>query len=133
MGSDEHPTFRTPLILLAAADLAILGARWWPWQDAMNLPGNGTAAFDPAISLVAYIGLSFWISNTQSARARRSLLSSAMLGLIGGLLLAAQIFLTTRPAGDNGSNAGTIQMALLGAAAVICGVAGFRTARAGHS
>ena len=55
MGTDMQLTFRTPLILLAIADLAILGARLWPWQDVLSLPGNGATGLDPAVSLVAYI------------------------------------------------------------------------------
>jgi hypothetical protein len=133
MGTDAQPTFRTPLILLAIADLAILGVRLWPWQDAMNLPGSGTAAIDPAVTLVAYIGLSFWISNTQSASGRKALFSSGLLGLLGGLLLAGQVALASRPVAEDGSPTSMIQMGLMAAAAVVCGIAGLGAIRTGQS
>jgi hypothetical protein len=41
------------MIVLAAASLALPATQLWPWQEVLNLPGNGTVAFDPAISLVA--------------------------------------------------------------------------------
>ncbi len=133
MGSDAQPTFRTPLILLAVADLAILGVRLWPWQNVVNLPGNGTAAVDPVISLLAYIGLGFWISTTPSAQGRKALFSSAMLGLLAGLLAAGQVALAAQPLAAVGARTSNIQTALLVAAAAVCGFAGLRTARAGQS
>jgi len=56
MAAGAPPTLRTPMILLAAASLVVLGAQLWPWQEAVNLPGDGTVALDPAISLLAYMG-----------------------------------------------------------------------------
>jgi hypothetical protein len=132
MGTDMQLTFRTPLILLAMADLAILGARLWPWQDVMSLPGNGATGLDPAVSLVAYIVLGFWITNTRVAPARKSLFSAAMLGLVAGLLLAAQVMLAARPPAGDGSTA-TIQMVLMAAAALVCGFAGLKASRTGVS
>src|ERR1035437_1827060 len=132
MGTDLYLTFRTPLILLAMADLAILGARLWPWQDVMSLPGNGATGLDPAVSLVAYIVLGFWITNTRVAPARKSLFSAAMLGLVAGLLLAAQVMLAARPPAGDGSTA-TIQMVLMAAAALVCGFAGLKASRTGVS
>lgn len=59
MESSRQPTLRVPIILLALFDLGLLGARLWPWQQVMNLPGGGTTGVDPAISLVGYVGLGF--------------------------------------------------------------------------
>jgi hypothetical protein len=53
METSGQPTLRTPIVLLALVNLAILGARLWPWQNVMNLPGNGTTGFDPVVSLAA--------------------------------------------------------------------------------
>ena len=134
-GTGAQPTFRTPLILLALADLGLLGARLWPWQDLANMPGGATTAIDPAVTLAAYIGFSFWISSTSSTQARKALFHAGLLGLIGGLLLAAQVSLATRPAPEAGSASQplTIQLGLMAAAAIVCGIAALRPVRAGMS
>jgi hypothetical protein len=59
MGTGAPPTLRTPLILLAVANLTVLGLRLWPWQEMLNLPGNGTTAIDPVVCLLGYIALIF--------------------------------------------------------------------------
>ena len=59
MGSSAQPLLRIPLILLAIADLAMLGSRLWPWQDVVStLPLNGATGIDPVVCLLAYIGIS---------------------------------------------------------------------------
>ncbi len=135
MGNGAQPTFRIPLILLALADFGLLAARLWPLENIANMPGGSTTAMDPAITLAAYIGLSFWISNTSSTQARKSLFTAALLGLIGGLLLAAQVSLATRPAPEAGSGSQpfALQLGLIAAAAIVCGIAAQRAARAGLS
>src|SRR5260370_39450510 len=87
METSGQAPLRTPIILLALVNLAILGARLWPWQEAMNLPGNGTTAIDPAISLAAYVCLGFWIGTVRKDASKKSLFSAALLGMVAGLCL----------------------------------------------
>src|ERR1700676_2135536 len=101
METSRPPPLRIPIILLALFNLAMLGARLWPWQEVMNLPGNGTTGFDPAISLAAYVGLGFWIGNARKESSRKSLFSAAVLGIVAGLLLVGQVVLATRQAAED--------------------------------
>ena len=125
MGTGAPPTLRTPLILLAAADLAVLGMRLWPWPEAMNLPGNGTTGLDPAISLLGYIVLILWINTNKQEPFQRALSMGTMLGLPAGLLLAANVVLAVRPTG----HPGFLQPGLLALAGVLWGIAGLRGSR----
>src|SRR5581483_6491548 len=89
MEASRQGILRTPIILLALANLAILGARLWPWQNVIILPGNGTTGIDPAIALAAYVGLRFWINTARQDSSRKSLFSAALLGIVAGLFLVA--------------------------------------------
>jgi len=93
MGSGMQPILRTPLILLAMANLALLGTRLWPWQNVANLPGNGTVGADPAVCLVAYIGIIFLFASTRQELTRKALGSGTLLGLLGGVMLAVAVLL----------------------------------------
>lgn len=128
-----QPILKIPIILLAIADLAMLGMRLWPWQNVMSLPGNGTTGVDPAIALAAYVGLSFWIGTANDDSSRKSLFSAALLGIVAGLLLVAHVVLATRQA-TVGATAGPdrIQIGLVACAALVVGIAGLRAARTGH-
>ena len=125
MATGPPPTLRIPMILLAAASLAILGAHLWPWQEIVNLPGNGTVAFDPAIALAAYMGLIFWISSGIKEPTQRALSAGAMVGLLSGVALVAWVVLGVREA----VQPGYLQPLLLGAAVILWGVAGLRGSR----
>jgi hypothetical protein len=125
MAASAPQTFRIPLVLLAAANLAILGTLLWPWQQAMNLPVGGTSALDPAISLAAYMGLSFWISSGIQEQTRKALSTGAMIGLAAGLVLVVRVVLDVRAA----SQASYLQPALLGVAVILWGIAGLRGSR----
>jgi hypothetical protein len=131
MGTSSLPTLRIPLILVALADLALLGMRLWPWQDVVNLPLNGATGIDPAVCLLTYAGLIFWIGNTRSAETKRVLSMGAMLGLVGGLLLAGRVAYNAQPGIANAAQAGTVSKGLLLAAALVWGIAGFRGAKSG--
>ncbi len=126
MGADAQPILRVPLILLAVANLAILGLRLWPWPDVLNLPGNGATGIDPAVTLLGYIGLVFWIANSRREPARKALTAAMMLGLGAGLLLVAQVLLGFQPA----FQVGYLRPGLLCAAAILWGIAGLRGAQA---
>jgi len=133
MSAGAPQTLRSPLIVLAVADLAILGQRLWPWQEVLNLPGNGTVGIDPAVTLIGYIGLIIWINNYSGDETRKALSNGAMLGLLGGFMLVAEVMLSGHP----GLDTGWLQLMLLLAAAILWGVAGLLAARksggAGHA
>ena len=59
--TSRQPILRTPILLLALIDLIMLAARLWPLP---NFLGLGTTSMDPAITLVAYIGLGFSLRGT---------------------------------------------------------------------
>jgi hypothetical protein len=133
METSRQATLRTPIILLAVVNLAILGARLWPWQEAMNLPGNGTTAIDPAISLAAYIALGFWIGTVRKDASKKSLFSAAMLGVVAGLFLVGLVAVASRQSDSDVGGPGRLQIGLLAAAALTLGIVGLRTARAGNT
>jgi len=131
--ASRRATFRTPILLLAIANLALLGARLWPWPNIMNLPGNGTTGIDPVISLFGYMALSFWIGNTDESQDRKALFSAGLLGLFAGLFLVAQIHLAALSANGETFHPTREQIALLAGAALLWGIAGWRTAHAGNA
>jgi hypothetical protein len=127
------PTFRTPVLLLTIANLALLGTRLWPWPNIMNLPGSGSTGLDPVISLFGYVALIFWIGNTDEADDRKALFSAGLLGLFAGLFMVAQIHLASLSPTGESFHPNREQIALLGAAALLWGIAGLRTARSGNT
>ncbi len=129
MGSSAPPTLRIPLMLLAVANLVILGFCLWPWPQVFNLPVNGTTAIDPAVVLVGYIGLIFWIGGARQEANRRALSSGTMLGLLAGLILAGQIYFTALAATATAFHPGLVRVSLLAAAWLTWGIAGWRGSR----
>jgi len=134
MGSRLLPTLRIFMILLAVVNLVILGVRLWPWEQVLSLPGNGTPGIDPAVTLLGYIGLVFWITNKPSEPVKRSLSTGVMLGLLGGFLLVVHILLPTmfaaRPAYANTILPKLVQVGLLTGTGILWGIAGLRGLRA---
>lgn len=131
MGVGAQPTLRVPLILLALVNLAILGSRLWPWQEVLSLPGGGATGIDPAVCLVGYAVLIFFIGSNRHEPIQKALSASALLGLLAGLILVAQVLLKTQFA-----SAVTFHPHLLGVgffvlAGVVWGFAGLRGAKAG--
>ena len=122
MASGSPQTLKLPMILLAVANLVFLGWLLWPWSEAMNLPVGGTTALDPAISLVAYMGLVYWISSGIKQTTEKALSTGAMIGLIAGMILVVRVLLGVRT--DPGP--GYLQPGLLGVAVILWGVAGLR-------
>jgi len=129
MAAAAPRTYRIPLVLLAGANLAILGAILWPWQEALNLPVNGTTAIDPAISLIAYMGLLYWISSGVKESTQKALSSGTMIGLYGGLVLVVRVLLSVW----TGQQPGFLQPGLLGVAVILWGIAGLQGSRAASS
>jgi len=132
MATSRQSILRTPIILLALCNLVVLGFRLWPWQEVMNLPGNGTTGIDPAIALVGYIGLGLWIGTAREDSSRKALFSSAWLGVLAGLFLVAQVVHATRLAAeDAAAGPDRVHIVLLVSAAIVLGFAGLRAARSG--
>jgi len=131
MDTKRQSILRTPIILLAVFNLVVLAVRLWPWQEAMNLPGNGTIGIDPAIALAGYIGLGLWIGTARKDSSRKLLFSAAWLGVLAGVFLVAQVVLRTRQAAED-AMAGSERVVILVCAAIVLGFAGLRAARAGH-
>jgi hypothetical protein len=125
MGTGAPITLRTPLILLAAANLAFLGMRLWPWPEVFSLPGNGTTGFDPAICLGVQIGLILWMNHTNNEGTLWALSAGSIIGVLAGCVLVAYVALDTVSAGQ----AGSVQAGLLAAALILWGIAGWRGAR----
>jgi hypothetical protein len=125
MATAAPRTYRIPLVLLATANLAILGAILWPWQEALNLPVNGTTAIDPAIALIAYMGLLYWISSGVKEPTQKALSTGTMIGLYAGLVLVICVLLAVW----TGQQPGFLQPALLGVAVILWGIAGLRGSR----
>jgi hypothetical protein len=132
MGSSAQPLLRIPLILLAIADLAMLGSRLWPWQDVVStLPLNGATGIDPVVCLLAYIGIFFWVGGNRQDPLQKSLGFGAMLGFLGVLLLVAEILVKAQAATvEDGAQPGQWTKALLLGAILLWGVAGLNAARA---
>jgi len=131
MASGAPPALRAPLILLAIADLAVLGMRLWPWPQVLMLPLNGATGIDPAVCLLTYIFLLFWISGIRQEPTQRALGIGAMMGLLGGLLLAANVVLASQPAAPDPSTLEHLPTGLLLAAGLLWGIAGTLGARGG--
>lgn len=113
---------RIPITLLALADLAILGVRLMPWSEIVNLPGQGNTGYDPLICLTVYTFLLFWLSGNRHPDFQKMLSVTALLGLLGGLMLAGQVTLFDRM----GLHTPYVYIGLLVAAGVTWGIAGLR-------
>jgi len=118
--------------LLAAANLILLGMRLWPWQEVLNLPANGTPAIDPAVCLVGYMALFFFIANTRNESTRKALSTAAVFGLLAGAILVLQILLKTQFVADT-FHPRMLRVGLLLAAGVVWGIAGLRGSKQGGS
>jgi hypothetical protein len=117
------------MMLLAAASLGALGVRLWPWEEIANLPRSGTVAFDPALCLLAYLGLAYWITSDIKEHTRKALSAGAIVGLVAGVVLVVEVLLGMR----QDSQLGLVQPALLGVAVILWGAAGLRGSRVAGS
>jgi hypothetical protein len=132
MGKEARsPIFQAPLILIILANLGFLGYRLWPWDQVMQLPGDGSTALDPAVTLVAYIGVSIWIGSARTSDSRKCLLASGWIGLIAGLFLVGAVLLGGRPGAADATQSHAPQYWLTAIAVILWGVAGSRGKRSG--
>lgn len=127
----KQSILRPLLILLALGDLALLGLRLGRWEQIQRLPGGGTTAFDPAVTLVAYVGISYWIGSARTAESRKCLFSAALLGMVAGLVLACSVYFGDNPGASGGAQAGYAQYGMIAVAVILWGMAGRQTVRAG--
>jgi hypothetical protein len=111
------------------ANLALLGTRLWPWQNVANLPGNGTVGADPAVCLVAYIGIIFLFASTRQELTRKALGSGTLLGLLGGVILAAEVLLKAQAANQGSILPVLWTRGMLAVAVLLWGIAGWWAAR----
>jgi hypothetical protein len=133
MGIEKRsPIFRAPLVLLILADLGVLGYRLWPWDQVTALPGNGATGIDPAVGLIGYLGVSFWIGSARDNGARKCLFTAAWFGLFAGLLLAAAVLFSGRPGAAESGQGHSLQYGLMAAAVVLWGIGGSRGVRSGY-
>jgi len=127
MRSGAQSMLRFSLILLALANLAMLGKLLWPWQEVPNLPLNGATGIDPAVVLVGYIGLIFWLAASIQEPIQKALRTASLLGLLAGLLLIAEI--TIKAQTEVPAQSGTVVAVLLAAVALLWGISGLRGAQ----
>jgi hypothetical protein len=92
-----------------------------------NLPLNGATGIDPAVILVGYIGLIFWLAATFQEPIQKALRSASLLGLMAGLLLVAEIAFKSQT--ENAAQAGLVTKVLLAAVAILWGISGLRGAQ----
>jgi hypothetical protein len=130
MGSGVQPILRAPLILLAMANLTLLGLQLWPWQDVMNLPGNGTVGIDPAVCLLAYVGIIYMIGSTRQQHTREALGTGSLIGLLGGVVLVGEILLRAQAAGQGSIPPALWTRGSLVVAILLWGIAAWRAGRA---
>jgi len=130
MAAGARDSIRIPLLLLAAADLALLIMRLPPLQKVLSLPGQGSTGIDPAVCLVGYMGLILWFTSASGSRMVSAQDRVTFLGVIGGAFMAAYFWLGGIPGGSVSSQ---VQIGFLAAGAVTWGTAGIRATRAAGS
>lgn len=129
MASGRPVTLRIPILLLALADLVLLAMRLRPWNEIMNLPGQGTVGFDPVICLLTYFLLMAWMSGNQDEGVQKALSVATLFGLLGGALSVGAVVLNS----EDSKSILYMQIGLLVAAAICWGMAGLRGAHAAKS
>lgn len=126
MSAGTRTAIRIPLLLLAIGDLALLALRVRPLSEILSLPGHGAAGIDPAVCLVGYLGLVFWLTGSTGSRLVTAQSAVTWLGVAAGAVLAARFWLSGVAPGPATSE---IQGALLAAAGILWGMAGARATR----
>jgi hypothetical protein len=129
MASGRLSLIRIPLILLALGDLALLAMRLRPWNEIVNLPGQGTTGFDPIICLVAYAILLFWIGGNGNPDVQDALMKSMRMAIPAGLLAIGFVYLSD----DHSRQGFYLQVGVLALAGVLWGLAGWQGAKVGRS
>lgn len=122
MSAGARTSIRFPLMLLAAADLVLLGMRIRPFSEVLSLPGRGSTGIDPAVCLAGYLGLIFWLTGATGSRLVVAQKQVSWLGVAAGAVLAARFWLGGVPPSPA---TGEIQGALVGVTGILWGVAGF--------
>ncbi|MDR3724368.1 MAG: hypothetical protein P4K83_07755 [Terracidiphilus sp.] len=129
MASKNSVFLRIPLILLAAGDLALLALRLRPWPEIVNLPGQGTTGYDPAICLTTYILLLFWIGGNRDETVQKALRTGLWLAIPAGLLLLGYVYMSAQET----QQAFYTQIGFLAGASIFWGIAGMKAAKISKS
>jgi hypothetical protein len=103
--------------------------RLWPWQEVRNLPLNGATGIDPAVCLIAYVGIFLWIGNTYYESTKKALLNGAVFGFLAGLFLVAEVVLGAQPPAPDVYSTQHLRLGLVVAAGILWGIAGIRGSR----
>jgi hypothetical protein len=122
-------SLRFLLILLVLADLYLLARQLLPLQKVFELPLNGAVGFDPAICLVVYIGLFLWLPSRQSPPMVQVLGESLLLGLLAGGVLILEQQIQASAVLQQTDPPLLLLRILMGAAALVFGIAGLRGGR----
>lgn len=120
----SHPLrlIRFPLVLLATGDLALLALRLRPWNEIVNLPGQGTTGYDPVICLISYIVLLYWMGGNRDEKIQQALLRALLPGVLAAALAIGFVYVSLNATQTPQSL--YIQIGLLAGAALFWGVAG---------
>jgi hypothetical protein len=106
-------------------DLALLAMRLRPWNEIVNLPGQGTSGYDPIICLVTYLFLLLWMGGNQNPDVQEALVKSMRMAIPAGLLAIGYVVLS-----DNHTlRSAYLQIGLLVGAAILSGLAGWQGAK----
>jgi hypothetical protein len=133
MSANAHSILRIPLLLLTVVNMVLLSMRLQPWQDIFSLPGNGTTGLDPAITLLGYFGLIFWLTGKEGSTLVQAQNTVSLLGVLGGAFLAAAVTLAGRPMIADPTESTRVQIGLLCVAGIVWGFGGILAARAPKS
>jgi hypothetical protein len=122
-------SLRYLLILFAIVDIYLLAQQLSPLQKVFELPLNGAVGIDPAICLVAYIGLLLWLPSRQSAVITQALGESLLLGLLAGVVIVLELQIQASAVLRQTDPPLLLIRILMVAAAIVCGIAGLRGGR----
>jgi hypothetical protein len=130
MSAGARITIRVSLLLLVAADLALLGMRLRPLAEMFNLPGGASTGIDPAVCLLGYAGLVLWLTGERGSELVGAQSAVTTLGFAAGILLAAHFWIGGLPPLPETD---AVQWVLLSGAGILWGLSGARALRAGSS
>jgi hypothetical protein len=130
MSASAQTKIRFPLLALVLADLALLAVRLQPWPEVFNLPGKGSTAIDPAVLLGTYLLLVLWLTGRAGSNMVSAQATVTALGVLDGALVAMESWVSGLP---GGAQFGSVQIILLTAATLVCGIAAFRAAQTAGS
>jgi hypothetical protein len=135
MGGSKQPTFRIFLMVLAVANMAALGARLWPWTEALGLPGGLVPVVDLTAICLGYVCVAWWLGGYErGGKIHQALPVAVFPGLMAGIALIAEVlFRMDQTAEDPAAPLSQMNWVLLATACVLWALAGFLGRRATQS